>query len=76
MLKGWQWAGDWEIAPETSLSFDKDAGHIFYLEEVYEQSCRFIPGSNWATGFEDKKPFYWANHVLENLIDIFIDSFF
>ncbi len=60
---GWEWNGDWEIVPETSLLYDKDAGHMLFMEEVYEQTCRFIPGASWTNGFDDKKPFYWANYV-------------
>jgi hypothetical protein len=62
------------------LLFDKDAGHMLFMEEVYEQTCRFIPGiinnlrkkkknnnkikgASWTNGFEDKKPYYWANYV-------------
>jgi len=50
--------------PETSLLFDKDAGHMLFMEEVYEQTCRFLPGASWTNGFEDKKPYNWANHVI------------
>ncbi len=41
---GWEWKGEWDITPDSSLLFDKDAGHMFFLEEVYEQTFRHIPG--------------------------------
>lgn len=60
---GWEWKGDWEIAPEKSLLFEKDAGHTHYMEEVYEQNYRILPGASWSMGNEDRKPFYWADFV-------------
>ncbi|CAF0722705.1 unnamed protein product [Brachionus calyciflorus] len=58
---GWEWKGDWEIAPELSLFFDKDAGHTRYMEEIYEQNCRILPGASWNSGYEEKKPYFWAD---------------
>ena len=42
---------------------------MLFMEEVYEQTCRFIPGASWTSGFEEKKPYNWANYVniLNNL---------
>ena len=37
---------------------------MLFMEEVYEQTLRFIPGASWTNGFEDKKPFNWANYVI------------
>ncbi|KAH9524694.1 hypothetical protein Btru_027538 [Bulinus truncatus] len=45
---GWKWDGDWYISPEMSMLFDKDAGHRTYLEDVYENQSRNIPGGNWG----------------------------
>ncbi|XP_055863087.1 myoferlin-like isoform X4 [Biomphalaria glabrata] len=45
---GWKWDGDWYISPEMSMLFDKDAGHRTYLEDVYENQSRNIPGSTWG----------------------------
>lgn len=30
------------------MLFDKDAGHRTYLEDVYENQSRNIPGSTWG----------------------------
>lgn len=63
---GWEWKGDWKIAPEISLLFDKDAGYTHYMEEVYEQLYRNLPGASWSDGFDDKKPHKWADFVRKN----------
>ncbi len=60
---GWNWKGDWDIAPDMSLLYEKDAGHTQYLEEVYEQNKRNLPGSSWDLGFKDKKPYHWTDFV-------------
>ncbi len=61
--EGWEWKNDWLIAPETSLLFEKDAGYTNYMEEVYEQNFRNLPGSSWNDGYIDKRPFKWSNYV-------------
>uniref|UniRef100_A0A8C2JZ49 Dysferlin n=1 Tax=Cyprinus carpio TaxID=7962 RepID=A0A8C2JZ49_CYPCA len=43
---GWSWAGDWYISPEKTLLYDADAGHVSFLEEVFENQMRF-PGGQW-----------------------------
>ncbi|TRY93345.1 hypothetical protein DNTS_007726 [Danionella cerebrum] len=43
---GWSWAGDWYISPEKTLLYDTDAGHISFLEEVFENQMR-LPGGQW-----------------------------
>ena len=63
MPNGWEWKGEWEIAPELSLIYDKDAGHTQFMEEVYEQNTRFLPGASWNPGAQEKKPFHWADYV-------------
>lgn len=68
LSKGWEWAGKWEIAQEYSSFFDKDAGHSNYMEEVYEQNSRLLPGATWSVGNEDKIPFAWADFVCINQI--------
>lgn len=66
---GWEWDGDWYIAPEISTLFEKDAGHSQYMEEVFEQDTRTLPGSNWENGYNDKKPYRWSDIVtFHNLI--------
>jgi myoferlin len=64
--KGWKWNGDWEIAPELSLLYEKDAGHSNYMEEVYEQHYRKLPGASWSKGHDnDQKPFLWIDYVIK-----------
>ena len=67
MPQGWGWAEDnsWEIVPDIGSSFDKDAGLSIFMEEVYEQNFRYLPGSAWNEGHTDKKPFLWADYLLE-----------
>ena len=60
---GWEWTSDWYMAPEFSLSFDKDAGHTQFTEELYEQNCRALPGANWDECNEEKKPYKWTDSV-------------
>ena len=60
---GWEWVGKWEVVQELSLLFDKDAGHSNFMEEVYEQQCRLLPGASWSVGYEDKIPYSWADFV-------------
>ncbi|XP_016421552.1 dysferlin isoform X5 [Sinocyclocheilus rhinocerous] len=52
---GWSWAGDWYVSPEKTLLYDTDAGHISFLEEVFENQMR-LPGGQWIgmpEGFTD-----------------------
>ncbi|XP_077084356.1 dysferlin isoform X5 [Siphateles boraxobius] len=43
---GWSWAGDWYVSPEKTMLYDADAGHISFLEEVFENQMR-LPGGQW-----------------------------
>ncbi|XP_060691971.1 dysferlin isoform X2 [Hemiscyllium ocellatum] len=43
---GWAWAGDWFISPEKTLLYDVDAGHMTFVEEVFENQAR-LPGGQW-----------------------------
>ncbi|XP_025904647.1 dysferlin [Nothoprocta perdicaria] len=43
---GWTWAGDWFISPEKTLLHDADAGHLSFVEEVFENQLR-LPGGQW-----------------------------
>ncbi|XP_069601222.1 dysferlin [Ranitomeya imitator] len=43
---GWTWAGDWFISPEKTLLYDIDAGHMSFVEEVFENQAR-LPGGQW-----------------------------
>ncbi|KAM9331380.1 dysferlin [Gastrophryne carolinensis] len=43
---GWNWAGDWFISPEKTLLYDADAGHMSFVEEVFENQAR-LPGGQW-----------------------------
>ncbi|KAM4807607.1 LOW QUALITY PROTEIN: dysferlin [Rhinophrynus dorsalis] len=43
---GWNWAGDWFISPEKTLLYDTDAGHMSFVEEVFENQAR-LPGGQW-----------------------------
>ncbi|XP_043368776.1 dysferlin isoform X4 [Dermochelys coriacea] len=43
---GWTWAGDWFISPEKTLLYDTDAGHMSFIEEVFENQVR-LPGGQW-----------------------------
>ncbi|KFV17570.1 Dysferlin, partial [Tauraco erythrolophus] len=44
---GWTWAGDWFICPEKTLLHDVDAGHLSFVEEVFENQVR-LPGGQWV----------------------------
>uniref|UniRef100_A0A286XVK5 Dysferlin n=1 Tax=Cavia porcellus TaxID=10141 RepID=A0A286XVK5_CAVPO len=43
---GWTWAGDWFVCPEKTLLHDADAGHLSFVEEVFENQTR-LPGGQW-----------------------------
>ncbi|XP_030635858.1 dysferlin isoform X2 [Chanos chanos] len=43
---GWTWAGDWVISPEKTMLHDVDAGHMTFVEEVFENQMR-LPGGQW-----------------------------
>ncbi|KAM9193801.1 dysferlin isoform 6-T6 [Mergus octosetaceus] len=43
---GWTWAGDWFICPERTLLHEADAGHLSFVEEVFENQVR-LPGGQW-----------------------------
>ncbi|KAM9063149.1 dysferlin-like [Sarcophilus harrisii] len=43
---GWDWAGDWFVSPEKTLLHDADAGHLSFVEEVFENQTR-LPGGQW-----------------------------
>ncbi|XP_064199858.1 dysferlin isoform X7 [Anguilla rostrata] len=43
---GWTWAGEWYISPEKTLLYDVDAGHMTFMEEVFENQMR-LPGGQW-----------------------------
>ncbi|XP_038034578.2 dysferlin isoform X10 [Anas platyrhynchos] len=43
---GWTWAGDWFICPEKTLLHEADAGHLSFVEEVFENQVR-LPGGQW-----------------------------
>ncbi|XP_062349232.1 dysferlin isoform X4 [Cinclus cinclus] len=43
---GWTWAGDWFVCPEKTLLHDVDAGHLNFVEEVFENQVR-LPGGQW-----------------------------
>ncbi len=69
---GWKWANEneWEIVPLTGALDTEDTSSTHggkFMEEVYEQDFRFIPGSAWHDGHSDKKPFKWADYVSFNL---------
>ncbi|XP_031440448.1 dysferlin isoform X3 [Clupea harengus] len=52
---GWNWGGDWCISPEKTLLYDTDAGHMSFVEEVFETQMR-LPGGQWIgmpEGFTD-----------------------
>ncbi len=72
---GWEWKGEWELAPELSLLFDKDAGHTQYMEEIYENSYRSIPGASWNPCHSDKKPYYWTDYVIYRILQLNILTF-
>ncbi|KAJ8025764.1 Dysferlin [Holothuria leucospilota] len=46
---GWRWDSDWFMAPEISTTFDADAGQTKFLEDIYEQQSRNVPGGYWGT---------------------------
>ncbi|XP_067038375.1 myoferlin-like isoform X1 [Acropora muricata] len=54
--EGWEFHGDWYIAPEMSLMFDRDSGHKTFLEDAFENEARMIPGGNWRPASSP-----WAN---------------
>uniref|UniRef100_A0A8C2TLC7 Dysferlin n=1 Tax=Coturnix japonica TaxID=93934 RepID=A0A8C2TLC7_COTJA len=43
---GWTWAGDWFICPEKTMLHEADAGHLSFVEEVFENQVR-LPGGQW-----------------------------
>ncbi|XP_070612910.1 dysferlin isoform X2 [Erythrolamprus reginae] len=43
---GWVWAGEWFVSPEKTLLHDVDAGHMSFVEEVFENQVR-LPGGQW-----------------------------
>ncbi|XP_048456952.1 dysferlin [Rhincodon typus] len=43
---GWAWAGDWFVSPEKTLLYGVDAGHMTFVEEVFENQAR-LPGGQW-----------------------------
>ncbi|XP_041041967.1 dysferlin isoform X1 [Carcharodon carcharias] len=43
---GWAWAGDWFICPEKTLLYGADAGHMTFVEEVFENQVR-LPAGQW-----------------------------
>ncbi|XP_073692733.1 dysferlin [Garra rufa] len=52
---GWSWAGDWYVSPEKTMLYDTDAGHMTFLEEVFENQMR-LPGGQWigmSEGYTD-----------------------
>jgi hypothetical protein len=70
---GWEWTSDWYVAPEVSVLFEKDTGHSQFMDEVFEQNMRNIPGSDWEDGNIDKKPFMWSDIVSGLIFIIRID---
>jgi hypothetical protein len=60
----WEWYSDWEISSDKSSMFDKDANHTQFMDEVYEQQKRVLPGAGWVAANTDKAPFHWANYVI------------
>ncbi|KAL3317883.1 hypothetical protein Ciccas_003460 [Cichlidogyrus casuarinus] len=44
---GWEWQGDWYVAPELSLSYKVDTGLSEYTEEIYVHESR-TPATNWS----------------------------
>ncbi len=67
--EGWKWASEspWEVVPHSGLSFDAEEPSLThggtFMEEVYEQEFRFLPGSAWHEGHSDRKPFLWADYA-------------
>ncbi|VDK71593.1 unnamed protein product [Dibothriocephalus latus] len=45
--QGWQWDGEWEVSPELSMLFKKDAGATQFVESVYYNETR-TPVSGWV----------------------------
>ncbi|KAL7062964.1 hypothetical protein AAHC03_0807 [Spirometra sp. Aus1] len=45
--EGWKWDGDWEVSPEISLLFKKDAGATSFVESIYYNETR-TPVTGWA----------------------------
>ncbi|XP_062991896.1 dysferlin isoform X2 [Elgaria multicarinata webbii] len=43
---GWAWVGEWFVSPEKTLLHDVDAGHMSFVEEVFENQVR-LPGGQW-----------------------------
>ncbi|XP_053112318.1 dysferlin isoform X7 [Hemicordylus capensis] len=43
---GWAWATEWFVSPEKTLLYDVDAGHLSFVEEVFENEVR-LPGGQW-----------------------------
>ena len=60
---GWLWQRDWEIAPEQSLLLGADANHTDFIDEIYEQHYRSLPGATLSLFSSDKSPYLWADYV-------------
>lgn len=54
---GWRWSSDWEISPEMSLLYNRDAGLKVFVEDVYELQTR-LPAGPWSSA-----AVYWTNAV-------------
>ncbi|KAK3706775.1 hypothetical protein QZH41_015339 [Actinostola sp. cb2023] len=53
---GWQFDGDWFKDPELSLAYESDAGHTSFLQDIFENESRMMPGGAWA-----KASIQWSN---------------
>ncbi|EDV22852.1 uncharacterized protein TRIADDRAFT_28445, partial [Trichoplax adhaerens] len=45
--QGWKFEGDWFISVESSIQYDLDSGRKVFLEDVFENESRVIPGGPW-----------------------------
>ncbi|EDV22851.1 uncharacterized protein TRIADDRAFT_58489 [Trichoplax adhaerens] len=60
--EGWVFETDWFMSPETSNQYEKDTGRKFYLEDMFENECRTIPGGKW---YAPKEP--WTNEAKQKV---------
>ncbi|XP_028401914.1 myoferlin-like isoform X2 [Dendronephthya gigantea] len=63
--EGWQFKGDWETYSELSTQF-KDSGCKTFVEDVFENEYRYVPGGVWQENTSKKWTDRFGNLKLDN----------